>query len=136
MITGLNHITLAVTDLRASLEFYTAILGCKTVHVWSDGAYLEAGDLWLCLSVCDVVEISNDYSHLAFSTGADTLSSLELVSREHGVVFWQANESEGSSLYFLDPDGHKLEAHVGNLTTRMNHIRRKQGLPSGCATDA
>ena len=51
MITGINHITLSVIDLDKSFDFYIEVLGCKPVAKWKQGAYLLAGDLWLCLSV-------------------------------------------------------------------------------------
>jgi len=36
-----------------------------------------------------------------------------------GGVEWKINASEGDSVYFLDPDGHRLEAHVGDLISRL-----------------
>lgn len=54
-ITGLNHVTVAVADVERSLAFYRDVLGCSVRAVWSDGAYLEAGTLWLCLSRDDKV---------------------------------------------------------------------------------
>ncbi|HBP6801995.1 LysR family transcriptional regulator [Pseudomonas aeruginosa] len=37
---------------------------------------------------------------------------------------WKQNRSEGDSFYFLDPDGHRLEAHVGDLRSRLAACRQ------------
>lgn len=50
MLTGLNHIILAVSDLTNSLNFYTETLGFTPKAKWDHGAYLALGDLWLCLN--------------------------------------------------------------------------------------
>ncbi len=31
---------------------------------------------------------------------------------------------EGGTLYVLDPDGHKLELHLGDLASRLAHYRK------------
>ncbi|MGV6537684.1 VOC family protein, partial [Klebsiella pneumoniae] len=50
MLSGLNHLTLAVSQLAPSVAFYQQLLG-MTLHArWDSGAYLSCGDLWLCLS--------------------------------------------------------------------------------------
>ncbi|MBX6279702.1 UNVERIFIED_CONTAM: glutathione transferase, partial [Pseudomonas aeruginosa] len=43
--------------------------------------------------------------------------------RELNVPLWRQDKSEGDSLYFLDPDGHQLEAHVGDLKSRLATCR-------------
>lgn len=123
-VTGLSHITLAVLDLERSLAFYRDILGCRVRGIWADGAYLEVGSLWLCLSCDDHVRSSvrADYTHIAFSVSQEDYSALsDLLSKE--CLIWKSDKSEGASTYFLDPDGHKLEIHVGSLESRLSHYR-------------
>lgn len=36
-----------------------------------------------------------------------------------GAKVWKTNTSEGDSLYFQDPTGHKLEIHATNWQTRL-----------------
>jgi len=124
MIKGLNHITIAVSDLDQSVHFYKNIVGLEVHVVWAQGAYLSAGDLWFCLSVDPPCE-KTDYTHIAFSVDQKSFRPFcdELISK--GVSQWKSNSSEGDSMYFLDPDGHKLEIHVGNLHTRLKTIREK-----------
>ncbi len=116
MLTGLNHITLAVKDLGISLGFYTSI-GFKLRARWNKGAYLEVGDTWVCLTLDPSTTPRDDYTHLAFSTTLKGMRQLEeVISAESR---WHENKSEGASLYFTDPNGHKLEAHVGDLGSRL-----------------
>jgi catechol 2,3-dioxygenase-like lactoylglutathione lyase family enzyme len=124
-VSGLNHITLAVTDVERSLTFYRDLLGFVVRAVWPKGAYLEVGPLWLCLSHDDEARTSPhpDYTHLAFSVSEPDFADLSsrLVAE---CVVWKDNKSEGASTYFLDPDGHKLEIHVGSLEARLAHYRQ------------
>jgi glutathione S-transferase fosA5 len=124
-VTGLNHITLAVADIDRSLIFYRDVLGLAVRAVWSSGACLEAGALWLCLSLDEGARTSPhpDYTHLAFSVSEANYADLSkrLITQ---CMVWNDNKSEGASTYFLDPDGHKLEIHVGSLETRLAHYRQ------------
>ena len=51
----------------------------------------------------------------------------DIVEKLHqaGVTVWKDNRSEGDSFYFLDPDGHQLEIHVGSLIDRLKSCRKK-----------
>lgn len=120
-ITGLNHVTLSVSDLPRSVAFYRDILGGRLAAEWESGAYLELGTLWLCLAQGQVSP-RTDYTHFALSCDVEDYADLAArITAETSL--WQENASEGSSLYFLDPDGHRLELHVGDLETRLNHYR-------------
>ncbi|MCK0169708.1 VOC family protein [Aliiroseovarius sp. S1123] len=123
MIAGVNHITLAVTDLPRSIWFYTDILGGTLRADWSHGAYLELGELWLCLTLSDTpIQSRQDYTHIALSCKDADFPTLSRQIRDHAEL-WQDNKSEGASLYFRDPDGHQLELHQGNLASRLAHYR-------------
>ncbi|MBS7779912.1 fosfomycin resistance glutathione transferase [Acidovorax sp. CCYZU-2555] len=125
MLTGINHLTLAVESLERSVVFYQDRLGFTLAARWKTGAYLELGSLWLCLSV----DASRsplplpEYTHYAFSISQADFGAFVARLRGLGVPEWKINGSEGDSFYFLDPDGHKLEAHVGSLASRLAKCR-------------
>jgi len=128
MLSGLNHLTLAVTDVERSFAFYTGLLGCKPHAVWDGGAYVSLGQLWICLSLDPAraaVEPQADYTHYAFSIAQQDFDAFRARLLAEGVIDWRKNKSEGDSFYFLDPDGHQLEAHVGNLESRLAACRAK-----------
>lgn len=124
MLEGLNHITLSVSDLDTSLTFYREVLGCKGHVKWQNGAYLSVGQLWLCLSQ-GMANPATDYSHIAFSVCKDNFDRLKRHLLKCGIQQWQVNSSEGDSIYLLDPDGHKLEVHVGSLASRLESLKTK-----------
>ncbi|WDE08036.1 fosfomycin resistance glutathione transferase [Thalassomonas viridans] len=124
MLSGLNHITIAVNNLEQSFSFYVELLGMKPHAKWHRGAYLSLGELWFCLS-CDSSCPSKDYSHLAFDVAAADFPLVRDKLLSAGVGVWKQNQSEGDSLYILDPDGHKLEIHVGGLDERLASLKLK-----------
>lgn len=127
MLTGLNHLTLAVVNLSCSIEFYLALPGFRLAARWDTGAYLSLGDLWLCLSLDErrAEDKKPDYTHYAFSVGQDDFEAVTADLRRRNVIEWKSNSSEGNSFYFLDPDGHRLELHVGSLASRLEQCRRQ-----------
>lgn len=124
VLLGLNHITIAVSDLDRSLYFYTDIVGMRGHVRWDQGAYLSLGEVWFCLSH-DRVKPNQDYSHIALDISENDFPEFAKKLRNSGVIEWKQNSSEGLSLYFLDPDGHKFEAHAGSLQTRLIALQAK-----------
>jgi catechol 2,3-dioxygenase-like lactoylglutathione lyase family enzyme len=127
MVTGLNHLTLAVSDLDCSILFYTELLGFALRMRKETSAYLEAGTLWLALVRDDNVMKAplSEYSHAAFSVAASELPVLAEKMMKAGVPQWQEAD-RSDSFYFLDPDGHKLELHSGNLESRLFAMAKRQ----------
>lgn len=127
MITGVNHITLSVSNLNQSWDFYTLVLGATPLCRWHKGAYLELGNVWLCLNLQSSTKPAEDYTHIAWDIDADHFNLLHDKIIASGVEIFQENSSEGVSLYFCDPDGHKLELHVGNWQSRIAHKKLDHG---------
>ena len=125
MICGINHITLAVRDLESSFAFYKDVLGLRPVAKWYKGAYLEAGNDWICLSLdADTrTECLPEYTHVAFTVSSENFSAVVERLRASEAQQWQENRSPGESFYFLDPNGHKLEIHDSNLSARLQALK-------------
>lgn len=127
MVTGLNHITLSVVDLDRAFRFYSESLGLRPVARWYKGAYLAAGEFWVCLTLeSEQIDrpLNPTYDHVAFTVSDSDYQTLCARLTDAGVKQWQENHSEGDSFYFLDPDGHKLEVHVSDLERRLEALRR------------
>lgn len=124
MIDGINHVTFSVSSLAVSLQFYRNWLGMQLHVSWDTGAYLTAGETWICLSL-GTPKPANDYTHVAFTLSEQVLRELRTRLPALGVEQWQQNSSEGDSLYILDPDGHRLELHCGCLATRLVALQQK-----------
>ena len=126
MIIGLNHLTLSTANVDKSFNFYREILRCKPLAKWKQGAYLLAGDLWLCLSL-DLNKsdrVSSEYTHYAFSVEPEKFKYYCQNIERLKLRLWKDNTSEGDSLYILDPDNHKLELHVRNWQTRLEATKQ------------
>ncbi|MDM9384038.1 VOC family protein [Chlorogloeopsis sp. ULAP01] len=121
MITGVNHITLSVRDLEESITFYTNVLYFRLLAKWPKGAYLSASDIWLALILDQKVRESPlpEYTHIGLTVSIENFPILSQRIQQSGAKIWQENKSEGASLYFLDPNDHKLEIHASDLDTRI-----------------
>lgn len=124
-LNGLNHLTLAVRDLERAWDFYTLTLGCQPHARWDGGGYLSLDGLWLCLSLDPTAAPAPGYTHYAFGVDAADFPAWRERLAAAGVRQWRDNRSEGDSLYFLDPDGHQLELHVGSLASRLAACRAR-----------
>ncbi|MBI3741603.1 MAG: VOC family protein [Chloroflexi bacterium] len=127
MIRGINHITLSIHDLPTSFDFYTRVLGARPIAKWNTGAYLVLGDVWLALVRDEKTRAASnpDYSHIAFTVSSSDFARVCDRIKNSGATIWQENWTEGDSLYFLDPNGHKLEIHVGDLQSRLTSAKEK-----------
>ncbi|MDH3676384.1 MAG: VOC family protein [Anaerolineae bacterium] len=129
MITGINHITLAVRDIDESFKFYTDVLGLKPVQKSPISAYLLAGDTWIALAKDRNARRDHlpEYTHIAFTVAQQDFEAMRERIFKSGIKEWQKNWTEGDSFYFVDPNGHKFEIHVSGLETRIESGKREWG---------
>lgn len=131
MITGINHLTLAVTDIKRSFLFYKEVLGFIPLVKWDKGAYFLGGagahSFWFCLNVDERRTPHPCYTHYAFTVSSEDFDNLSARIMAAGAPIFQENASPGQSLYFLDPDGHKLELHAGDWQTRLQAKKENKG---------
>jgi catechol 2,3-dioxygenase-like lactoylglutathione lyase family enzyme len=129
MITALNHITLAVTDIDRSFDFYRKILGLTPLVKWDRGAYFLLPDgIWFCLNVDNSRAPNPCYTHYAFSVAPNDFQMMSQKLLHSQVQTFKDNTSPGDSLYFLDPDGHKLEIHASNWRERIEAKKADPGI--------
>lgn len=127
MINSLNHITLAVKDIHVSFQFYRDVLELQPLCRWDKGAYFLAGNFWFCLNVDPTREATPCYTHYAFSVSSHDFSILTQRIIQSGIKLFKSNTSPGDSLYFMDPDQHKLEIHVGDWQSRIQAKKQDVG---------
>ncbi len=65
--------------------------------------------------------------HIAFNVNSSDFLKFKDKIIANNITIFKENKSEGDSLYFLDPDGHKLEIHVGNWHTRIESKKQNIG---------
>ena len=128
MITGANHYTLAVSDIERSFHFYRDIVGLKALCKWPKGAYFLAGDFWFCLNVDPQRESKPDphYTHFAFTVKPEDFPAMVAKLQDAGCAAFKENTSPGDSFYFLDPDGYRLELHVGTWQSRLKAFKKER----------
>ena len=126
MIEGINHITFSVKNVKVSIRFYRDVLGLRLIAKWSTGAYFTAGPTWIALFKDQNISkrAHNEYSHIAFTVPKAHFHKMCERIRLSKAVIWQENKSEGNSLYFRDPNGHKFEIHASNLRKRVEYMRK------------
>jgi glutathione S-transferase fosA5 len=125
MITNVNHYTLAVSNIETSFHFYRDILGLKPLCKWPKGAYFLVGDFWFCLNLDHHRKPEPDahYTHFAFSVNEEDFQPMIKKLLNAGVKSFK-DSKDGYPFYFLDPDGYKLELHVGTWQDRLKEKKQ------------
>lgn len=129
MIQSVNHVTYSVSNLENSIIFYRDILKGRILVEGKTSAYFDIGGLWLALNEEKEIprkEIKHSYTHMAFSISDDEFDDWFQWLKENDVDILEGRKRDvrdKKSIYFTDPDGHKLELHTGTLEDRLKYYK-------------
>ena len=132
MIKSINHVTYSVSDLQNSVDFYKNILKAKILLEGKNTAYFTVGGVWLALNEESDIprnEIQYSYTHIAFSIDEREFDGWYKWLKENNVNILngrQRDVRDKKSIYFTDPDGHKLELHTGTLEDRLKYYKEEK----------
>lgn len=135
LIHGINHVNLSVENIECSFDFYHKVMGFTPLCQSEGSAYFlagkpeEPGSVWVSLDLDRNQSRINSpcNTHIAFSVDADNFDEMSQRILDSGATLFKDNTSEGKSLYFCDPDGHKLEIHVGSWRDRILFKKQNPG---------
>lgn len=129
MIRSINHICYSVSNLNESIYFYKDILCGDLLLIGETTAYFDIGGLWVALNEEKDIprnEIQYSYTHTAFTIDESEYNSWYRWLEKNNVNILEGRTRDvrdKKSIYFIDPDGHKLELHTGTLENRMNYYK-------------
>lgn len=135
-IQGINHITISVSDLEKSIEFYSKVFDAKLLvkgdKIGHRLAYFDLNGLWLALNVEDNIDrkgIYESYTHISFSIDEKDYESFLEKLRKLDVDIKEGRpryNEEGKSIYFRDPDGHLFEFHTKTREDRIEFYKNNR----------
>lgn len=132
MIQSINHITYSVSNLSKSVSFYKDILKANILLESDKTAYFTLGGLWLALNEEENIprnEIQYSYTHIAFKIDEREFDEWHQWLSDNDVKVLEGrtrDERDKQSIYFTDPDGHKLELHTGTLEDRLDYYKEEK----------
>ncbi len=118
-LAGLDHVAIAVRDLKASQAWYEEVLGLERryANVWGDvPTMLFAGST--CVALFPRREdAGNDFPeggrpallHFAFRGDRENFERAQASLGERGIPFEFQDHTISHSIYFRDPDDYRLE---------------------------
>ena len=122
---GIDHVALAVRDVRSSARWYAEVLGLQRLHeeVWGDfPAIVGNGTTAIALFPVKVEQPkprpgSDTIAmlHLAFRVDRANFTAAKAALSGRGIDFTEQHHGIAESIYFLDPDGHQLEITTSEL---------------------
>lgn len=127
-LEGIDHVALSVTDVERSAKWYIEVLGFERRYqdVWKGiPVFIGKGTTAIALFLAEANhppvgggDTGPRMLHLAFRASRQDFKTAQEELRRHGVPFQFEDHEISHSIYFRDPDGHKLEITTYDLPPR------------------
>jgi catechol 2,3-dioxygenase-like lactoylglutathione lyase family enzyme len=116
-IAHIDHVAIAVSDVERSIDWYGDVLGMERRHPeWGiEPAMVCAGDTCVALFALEGAAEAPPgrgavaMRHLAFRADRAGFERAQEELMERGIHFDFMDHETAHSVYFADPDGHRLE---------------------------
>ncbi len=124
-LEGLDHVAIAVRDVEESAQWYCEVLGLERQHgeVWGGvPTFVGKGATGIALFRNEKTSDGLPYPekacmlHLALRADRENFTRAQRELKERGIAFHFADHEISHSIYFRDPDGHKIEITTYELT--------------------
>src|SRR5713101_3360253 len=122
-LEGIDHVAMSVRDVERSAQWYIDVLGFERRYqeMW-DGlpAFIGRGTTSIALFPVRSNEGSSERGgvrmlHLAFRASRKNFLAAREELKQRGIQFDFQDHEISHSIYFSDPDGHKLEITTYDL---------------------
>lgn len=122
-VEGIDHVAMSVSDMERSAQWYTEVLGFKRLFdgMW-DGipVFIGKGTTALALFPARGKSKTSDPAdirmlHLALRANRKNFLAAQNELKERGIKFEFQDHEISHSIYFRDPDGHRLEITTYDL---------------------
>jgi catechol 2,3-dioxygenase-like lactoylglutathione lyase family enzyme/ketosteroid isomerase-like protein len=131
-VAHIDHVAIAVTDVERSVEWYSDVLGMDRRHPeWgTEPAMVCAGETCVALFAIEgeaqppPARDAIAMRHLAFRVDRAGFERAQSELRERGIAFEVMDHQTAHSVYFQDPDGHRLELTTYEVESRESVYRR------------
>ena len=113
-LKGLDHVAIAVADIEQSAAWYEQVLGFEKQHQGKWGGvptFVGKGEMGIALFPKKRKESAGTGSilHFAFGARREDFLAAQRELKSQGIAFHFEDHQIAHSIYFSDPDGHKVE---------------------------
>jgi catechol 2,3-dioxygenase-like lactoylglutathione lyase family enzyme len=119
LVTGVDFVSVATSDLAASMDFYGNVLGLPRSSVWQRpgqepvGAEFETGSLTIALLASSLLGLECRPNNHPIALRVDDVETARAELEKRGVQFKADTLDSGvcHQAFFADPDGNVLALH-------------------------